>query len=181
MPIYKSTVPDLAAGGPSIQVAIGPSRELIAAFAASGMELASPYPAAALIDTGAHTTVLAPDLVSRLNIQPVGKAPISTPSYFLNRVRSVSRERLFRGGLCRREHLRHRGPDGWRSLPMPHRPGSLAVRNALLQRARRQIHVEVFVRRTASLSHLTASRSRRRCRGRHEEERPASARKRLNS
>jgi predicted aspartyl protease len=71
---------DLAASGPSIQIAIGPSRELIAAFAPFGTELSPPMPAAAIIDTGAHTTVLSPELVARLHIQPVGTAPICTPS-----------------------------------------------------------------------------------------------------
>ena len=66
--------------GPSIQLAVGPSRELIAAFVPLGIELSPPQPVTALIDTGAHTTVLTPDLVRRLKIQPVGKAPISTPS-----------------------------------------------------------------------------------------------------
>lgn len=66
--------------GPSIQVAIGPSRELIAAFAPFGKELSGPHSVTALIDTGAHTTVLTPDLATRLRIEPVGKAPISTPS-----------------------------------------------------------------------------------------------------
>jgi predicted aspartyl protease len=80
MPAYQSTVPDLAAVGPSIQVAIGPSRELIAAFVPHGVQLASPHTVTALIDTGAHTTVLSPELVTRLRIQPVGTAPISTPS-----------------------------------------------------------------------------------------------------
>jgi predicted aspartyl protease len=80
LPIYKSTAPDLAAVGPSIQVAVGPSRELIAAFAPLGVQLSSPYAVTALIDTGAHTTVLSPEIVRRLRIQPVGTAPISTPS-----------------------------------------------------------------------------------------------------
>jgi len=34
----------------------------------------------ALIDTGAHTTVLNPELVKYLNVGPVGTAPICTPS-----------------------------------------------------------------------------------------------------
>jgi predicted aspartyl protease len=45
-----------------------------------GVQLSSPHTVTALIDTGAHTTVLSPELVARLNIQPVGTAPISTPS-----------------------------------------------------------------------------------------------------
>lgn len=80
MPSYESTVPDLAALGPSVQIAVGPSRELIVAFAPLGVELSSPHPVAALVDTGAHTTVLSPDLVRRLRLQPVGTAPICTPS-----------------------------------------------------------------------------------------------------
>ncbi len=80
MPVYRSRVPDLAAVGPSVQVAVGPSRELITALAPLGIQPASPHVVTALVDTGAHTTVLSPDLVSRLKIQPVGTAPISTPS-----------------------------------------------------------------------------------------------------
>ncbi len=70
----------MAASGPSIPIAVGPSRELIAAFAPLGVELSSPHPAIAIVDTGAHTTVLGPELVAKLRIQPVGKAPIVTPS-----------------------------------------------------------------------------------------------------
>ena len=66
--------------GPTIQVAIGPSRELIAAFAPFGKELSAPHSVTALIDTGAHTSVVTPELAARLRIEPVGKAPISTPS-----------------------------------------------------------------------------------------------------
>lgn len=80
MPVYTSTVPDLATSGPSIQIAVGPSRELIAAFAPLGIELSSPHPAAAIVDTGAHTTVVSAELVAKLHIQPVGTAPICTPS-----------------------------------------------------------------------------------------------------
>lgn len=50
------------------------------AFRPMGVQLSSPTPVTALIDTGAHTTVLSPELVARLRIQPVGTAPISTPS-----------------------------------------------------------------------------------------------------
>ncbi len=80
MPHYESAVPDLATLGPSVQIAVGPSRELIVAFGLIGAQLSSPTTVTALIDTGAHTTVLSPELVSRLGIQPVGTAPISTPS-----------------------------------------------------------------------------------------------------
>ncbi len=80
MPSYKSTVPDLFSAGPSLQVAVGPSRELIAALVPAGAEVTPPQPVTALIDTGAHTTVLNPETVARLKIRPVGAAPINTPS-----------------------------------------------------------------------------------------------------
>lgn len=80
MPSYTSTVPDLAGAGPSLQIAIGPSRELIGALTPLGESLSPPLSVAALIDTGAHTTVINPDTVQRLGIRPVGKASIITPS-----------------------------------------------------------------------------------------------------
>lgn len=80
MPTYASTLPDLFGSGPSLQVAIGPSRELITAFTPLGMPLAAPHAATALVDTGAHTTILSPDIVARLSLIMVGVAPINTPS-----------------------------------------------------------------------------------------------------
>lgn len=73
-------MPDLLASGPSIQVAVGPSRELLVAFAPLGVRHSAPQAVTALIDTGAHTTVVNPEVVSRLGLRPVGVAPISTPS-----------------------------------------------------------------------------------------------------
>lgn len=80
MPAFTSTVADLLASGPGLQISVGPSRELINVLAPLGVRLASPQLAAAVIDTGAHSTVLNPDIVSRLGIKPVGIASIVTPS-----------------------------------------------------------------------------------------------------
>lgn len=80
MPSFTATLPDLAASGPALQVAIGPSRELIAALTPLGVQMAAPFSLTAIIDTGAHTTVLNPAAVARLGIRPVGVAPIVTPS-----------------------------------------------------------------------------------------------------
>ena len=73
-------MPDLAVSGPFLQIAVGPSRELITAFTPLGFRLSSPQRVTALIDTGAYATVLSPDVVASLHIQPVGTAPINTPS-----------------------------------------------------------------------------------------------------
>jgi predicted aspartyl protease len=53
--------------------------ELINALTPLGARVASPQLVTALIDTGAHSTVLNPDVVSRLGIRPVGVAAIVTP------------------------------------------------------------------------------------------------------
>jgi len=80
LPSYASSVPDLAISGPFLQVAVGPSRELITAFTPLGVRLSSPQRVTALIDTGAFATVLSPEIVASLKIRPVGAAPIHTPS-----------------------------------------------------------------------------------------------------
>jgi hypothetical protein len=80
LPTFTSTVADLLAAGPGLQISIGPSRELINALTPLGVRVASPHLVTALIDTGAHSTVLNPDVVSRLGIKPVGVAAIVTPS-----------------------------------------------------------------------------------------------------
>jgi hypothetical protein len=69
-----------ACGWPGSSVSVGPSRELINALTPLGVRVAQPQIITALIDTGAHSTVLNPDVVSRLGIKPVGVAAIVTPS-----------------------------------------------------------------------------------------------------
>jgi len=80
LPSYTSSVPDLSISGPFLQIAVGPSRELITAFVPLGVQLSSPQRVTALIDTGAFATVLSPEIVTALKIRPVGAASISTPS-----------------------------------------------------------------------------------------------------
>jgi hypothetical protein len=80
VPAFTSVVADLTSAGPALQLSIGPSRELITALSGVGLRVAAPQAVTALIDTGAHTTVLNPDIVKRLGIQPVGIATINTPS-----------------------------------------------------------------------------------------------------
>ena len=80
MHVYSRTVPDLEASGPALQVSVGASRELIAALGPLGQTPPLPVSVSALVDTGAHTSVLNPDVVSRLGIRAVGTERISTPS-----------------------------------------------------------------------------------------------------
>ena len=53
---------------------------MINALVPLGAVLRSPFPVTALVDTGAYTTVLNPETISRLKLRPVGVAPITTPS-----------------------------------------------------------------------------------------------------
>jgi hypothetical protein len=80
VPSFSSTLADLTASGPTLQVSVGPSRELITALSGLGQAIASPCTVEALIDTGAHTTVINPETVRRLSIRPVGVVQINTPS-----------------------------------------------------------------------------------------------------
>jgi predicted aspartyl protease len=80
LPSYSATFSDLHATGPALEVAVGPSREFIKAVTPLGRQIALPRPVTAIIDTGAQSTVLKPELVARLELRPVGAIPISTPS-----------------------------------------------------------------------------------------------------
>lgn len=53
---------------------------MINALVPLGAILRSPFAVTALVDTGAYTTVLNPETIFRLKLQPVGVAPITTPS-----------------------------------------------------------------------------------------------------
>jgi len=79
LPSFTFTAPDLFVAGPAIQVSVGPSRELINVLSPLGTQLAAPHPVLACVDTGAQVTVVSPETVQILGIQPVGEAAINTP------------------------------------------------------------------------------------------------------
>jgi predicted aspartyl protease len=74
---FTFSFPDLAATGPILQVNVGPSRALLEALGTTPSRL---FAAAALIDTGAQTTVLSPDVPRYLGLRPVGSTPMITPT-----------------------------------------------------------------------------------------------------
>ena len=80
MPRFSSKLVDVTASGPTLQVSVGPSRELITNLTVLGQPVALPQTVEALIDTGAQTTVINPETVRRLAIRPVGAVQINTPS-----------------------------------------------------------------------------------------------------
>ncbi len=78
MPSFESSLPDLQASGPILQVFIGPSRELIAAYGTEGV--AAPIPVSALVDTGAAATVITAEMATFLGLRSVGAVSVHTPT-----------------------------------------------------------------------------------------------------
>jgi hypothetical protein len=64
LPTFEISIPDLRSAGPVVPLHIGPSRELIAVFGADGV--AAPISVNALVDTGASSTVITPEIVAHL-------------------------------------------------------------------------------------------------------------------
>ena len=78
MPSFEVSLADLRSSGPIIQVHIGPSRELIAAFGAESVS--SPVPVSALVDTGAASTVITAETARLLQLRTVGIIRVHTPT-----------------------------------------------------------------------------------------------------
>lgn len=68
--------------GPIVEVFIAPSRALVDAMRASDPNMPEPEPfrATAMVDTGASGTVVNPQIIEALNLNPIGTIPIHTPS-----------------------------------------------------------------------------------------------------
>lgn len=79
MPSFTFSFADLVTSGPTLQILIGPSRALVEAMGETGA-VAAPIAVTAMVDTGAQTTVLSPDVVAQLGIKAVGAVPMITPT-----------------------------------------------------------------------------------------------------
>lgn len=79
MPSFTFSFADLISSGPTLQVRIGPSRAFVEAVGEFG-SVAAPVAVMAMVDTGAQTTVLSPDVAAQLGLKPVGAVPIITPT-----------------------------------------------------------------------------------------------------
>ena len=73
---------------------------MIDSFTPLGVALAQPAAVTALIDTGAHTSVVNPEVVAHLALKSVGVTSINTPS-------------TVTALLCRRFHINIYFPDGF--------------------------------------------------------------------
>lgn len=80
MPSFTHQIANLTSVGPIVEVTIGWSRPFTEVMQSSGAAAVPPVKAMAMIDTGAQRTVIAPSIVSQLNLAPVGVTAIHTPS-----------------------------------------------------------------------------------------------------
>ncbi len=70
----------VSAGGPLVDILVGPSRAHAAALQKAGKPVPERIPVRALIDTGASVTVLDAAIVRKLALTATGMASLQTPS-----------------------------------------------------------------------------------------------------
>jgi hypothetical protein len=80
LPSFTSTVPNLQAVGPIVEIRIAPGASLTASQQASGVAPPAPLAALAMIDTGASGSVIQKGLAGQLGLNPIGLTYINTPS-----------------------------------------------------------------------------------------------------
>jgi predicted aspartyl protease len=80
VPLLTSVVANLEGTGPVIQVLIGPSQALVAALQRGNQPIPQSIAVQAMVDTGASGTVITPNIARLLGLNPIGTAPMLTPS-----------------------------------------------------------------------------------------------------
>lgn len=80
MPSFTTQISNLVTAGPVIEVALGPSRLLVEQLRKNNQSIPKPVKALAMIDTGSTCTVIQPEIIQQLEINPVGTVFINTPS-----------------------------------------------------------------------------------------------------
>jgi len=80
LPSFTSTVPNLQAVGPIVEIGLGAGAPATTAMQASGAPVPAPLSVLAMIDTGASGSVIQQGLAARLGLKPIGVAYIATPS-----------------------------------------------------------------------------------------------------
>lgn len=80
MPSLTLNLQDLVSTGPIVEVFFTPTQAALQAIQVSGQTAPTPRKAVAMIDTGATTTVITPQIAQHLGLQPVGRIQMMTPS-----------------------------------------------------------------------------------------------------
>jgi predicted aspartyl protease len=80
MPSFTTQVPNLQGVGPVVEVRLAVGSIIEEVLRKDHQNIPTPIPSLAMIDTGATGTVVREDIVSQLNLNPVGLTLINTPS-----------------------------------------------------------------------------------------------------
>lgn len=80
MPSFTITQPDLQSTGPILEIRAAISKSLYDNLQKNGEVIPPPVKVVAMIDTGASSSVLNPDIISKLSLNPIGQIKINTPS-----------------------------------------------------------------------------------------------------
>ncbi|MBI5553465.1 MAG: hypothetical protein HY917_01870 [Candidatus Diapherotrites archaeon] len=81
MPSMTVTLQNLHMQGPSLEIHFAVSQELESALKRDGKSTPEPIKVKSLIDTGATSCVVQEEIPKKLELAPVGKTKIATPSH----------------------------------------------------------------------------------------------------
>ena len=80
MPSFTTQLPNLQAMGPLVELRVWVADPAEEALKKAGLPVPDPVAIRGMIDTGATSSVIHPDIAQQLGLQPIGTAQISTPS-----------------------------------------------------------------------------------------------------
>jgi len=80
LPSFTSSIPNLQAVGPLIELQVAVGSALESTFKAGAEAIPGPVKALAMIDTGASVSVLRQGLAAQLSLNAIGVSYINTPS-----------------------------------------------------------------------------------------------------
>ena len=80
MPSFTTQIPNMQSVGPVVEVRLAVGTVIEEVLQRAGQSIPVAVQALAMIDTGATGTVVREDIVSQLNLNPVGVTLINTPS-----------------------------------------------------------------------------------------------------
>ena len=80
MPSFTLNLQDLATMGPIVEVIFAPTQAAVQAIQNAKQPIPPPIKAVAMVDTGATSTVITPQIAQHLGLQPVGQISMVTPT-----------------------------------------------------------------------------------------------------
>jgi predicted aspartyl protease len=80
MPSFTLNLQNLVAMGPIVEVIFSPTQAAVQAIQSAKQPMPAPLKSIAMVDTGATTTVVTPQIAQHLGLQPIGQIPMVTPT-----------------------------------------------------------------------------------------------------